>query len=43
MEKYTKYLKDKKVIIGLVIVGLIILNSIFGGGCGSEAACDIVE
>tara|TARA_Y100000114_G_C11614942_1_gene256911 strand:- start:274 stop:405 length:132 start_codon:yes stop_codon:yes gene_type:complete len=40
MEKYTKYLKNKKVIFGLVVLGLIILNAIFGGGCG-EAACDI--
>jgi len=39
MEKYTKYLKDRKVQVGLVIVGLIILNAIFGGG-GAEA-CDI--
>tara|TARA_Y100000004_G_C8750871_1_gene342333 strand:+ start:249 stop:377 length:129 start_codon:yes stop_codon:yes gene_type:complete len=39
MEKYTKYLKDRKVQVGLVIVGLIILNAIFGG-CGAES-CDI--
>jgi hypothetical protein len=42
MEKYTKYLKDKKVVIGLIVLGLIILNAIFGGGgCCGEAACDI--
>lgn len=27
MEKYIKYLKDKKVIFGLIVVVLLILNS----------------
>ena len=40
MEKYTEYLKSRKVQVGLVIVGLIILNAIFGGSCGAES-CDV--
>jgi hypothetical protein len=42
MEQYTKYLKKKRVIIGLVIVALIILNSLFGGKCtdGDDHSCE---
>jgi len=37
MEQYVKYLKNKKVIIGaLIIAGLIILNSLNGCGCGHQ-------
>ena len=39
MEKYTKYLKNKKVIFGLVIVGLIILNALFGKDCQDKESC----
>ena len=42
MEQYTKYLKDKKVIFGLVVVAAILFNGI--KGCGScdeaKASCD---
>tara|TARA_X000001316_G_scaffold12155_1_gene5857 strand:- start:1145 stop:1300 length:156 start_codon:yes stop_codon:yes gene_type:complete len=37
MEQYTKYLKDKKVIFGLIVVALILFNAIKGcGSCGEE-------
>ena len=37
MEQYTKYLKDKKVIFGLVVVAAILFNAIKGcGSCGEE-------
>lgn len=50
MEQYTKYLKDKKVIFGLIVAVLILFNAIKGCGtcgnqddladCGSDVACE---
>jgi hypothetical protein len=41
MEKYTKYLKDKKVIFGLVVLALILFNAIKGcGSCEEKVACE---
>jgi hypothetical protein len=37
MEQYTKYLKDKKVIFGLIVIALILFNGIKGcGSCGEK-------
>ena len=52
MEQYTKYLKDKKVIFGLIVVVLIVFNAIKGCGscgdtdhsdCASDVACEAKE
>ena len=41
MEQYTKYLKDKKVIFGLIVAVLILFNAIKGcGSCGDDHDCD---
>jgi hypothetical protein len=41
MEQYTKYLKDKKVIFGLVVVVAILFNTIKGcGSCEEKSSCD---
>lgn len=41
MEQYTKYLKDKKVIFGLVVVAAILFNAIKGcGSCEEKASCE---
>jgi len=41
MEKYIELLKNKKVLFGLIVVVLILLNAIKGcGSCGDDHDCD---